>query len=151
TRHAIFPVFGSIALIQPAQLSIGSLVPQPLASPVYGTVASHFGSGPSLKKVHQSIAFTYRRPVFGLWAAPFHCTPATGHTRTPSRVIGTSWLSTVVTGSLKASLPSSRWTTCRSPSFPAAATSFLPPASNTDTTAASQSCSSFARTSYPHF
>jgi hypothetical protein len=33
-RHAILPVFGSTALIQPCHLSIGSLVPQPLASPV---------------------------------------------------------------------------------------------------------------------
>src|SRR5580693_5601929 len=58
TRHAILPVAGSIALTHPDHLSIGSLVPQPLASPVYGTVATHFGSGPNLNTVHQSIALT---------------------------------------------------------------------------------------------
>src|SRR5262245_33876221 len=57
TRHAIFPDFGSMALIQPLHLSVGSLVPQPLASPVYGNVASQVGSLPRRNSVHQSIAF----------------------------------------------------------------------------------------------
>ena len=54
------------ALIQPFHLSIGSLVPQPFDNPVYGIVATHFGSGPSLNTVHQSIALTYNNPVMGL-------------------------------------------------------------------------------------
>src|SRR5215475_7727408 len=67
-RQAIWPVCGSTALIQPAHLLVGSLLPQPLASPVYGIVATHFGSGPDLNTVHQSIAFTYRYPVSALCA-----------------------------------------------------------------------------------
>src|SRR3954451_9392260 len=59
TRQAIFPDFGSMALIQPLHLSVSSFVPHQFASPVYGTVASHFGSGPSLNIAHQSIALTY--------------------------------------------------------------------------------------------
>ena len=58
TRQTILPVFGSMALIQPLQSRIGSFVPQPLASPVYGMVATHLGSAPSLNTVHQSIALT---------------------------------------------------------------------------------------------
>ena len=34
TRQAIFWVFGSTALVQPAHWLVGSLLPQPLASPV---------------------------------------------------------------------------------------------------------------------
>src|SRR5215470_2966402 len=139
TRQRILPVVGSTALIQPCHFSIGSFLPQPLESPVYGTVATHWGSGPSLNSVHQSMAFTYSKPVLALCAGPFHCTPATGHTRTPSGVSGRSALRRVVTGSLNASLPSSRLTTCSTPSFPAAATIFLPAASNSDTTVVSQS------------
>ena len=56
TRQAIVPLAGSTALIQPAHSLVGSFAPQPFASPVYGTVASHFGSGPSLNTEHQSIA-----------------------------------------------------------------------------------------------
>src|SRR5215470_18478559 len=52
-RQRIFPVFGSTALIQPFHLSTGSFFPQPLDSPVYGTVATQVGSGPSLNSVHQ--------------------------------------------------------------------------------------------------
>src|SRR5215470_3100422 len=47
-RQRILPVFGSTALIQPCHLSTESLLPQPFDSPVYGTVATHLGSGPSL-------------------------------------------------------------------------------------------------------
>src|SRR5437868_1439958 len=72
-----------MALVHPLQFSTGSLVPQPFASPVYGTVATHCGAAPSLKNVHQSIALMYSRPVCGLNAAPFHCTPATRHRRPP--------------------------------------------------------------------
>src|SRR5580704_5421370 len=63
TRQAILPLTGSTALIQPLHWLVGSFVPQPFASPVYGTVATHFGSGPLLNSVHQSIALTYRSPV----------------------------------------------------------------------------------------
>src|SRR5206468_2860470 len=65
-RHAILPLFGSTALIQPFHLSIGSLVPQPFERPVYGIVAIHFESGPSLNTEHQSIALTYNSPVIGI-------------------------------------------------------------------------------------
>src|SRR5882724_9141209 len=58
TRQRILPVPGSTALIQPCHLSSGSFLPQPLESPVYGTVATQAGSGPSLNTVHQSIALT---------------------------------------------------------------------------------------------
>ena len=55
SRHAILPLFGSTALTQPLQRSVESFEPQPLARPVYGTVASQVGSLPSLNTVHQSI------------------------------------------------------------------------------------------------
>ncbi len=58
TRQAIFPDAGVDRVDPAVHSSVGSFVPQPFASPVYGTVASHLGSGPSLNNAHQSIALT---------------------------------------------------------------------------------------------
>ena len=61
---AIFPVATSIALVQPCEVSTGSNVPKPFASPAYSIPTEYLGACGARRDVtHQSIAFTYNKPV----------------------------------------------------------------------------------------